>query len=237
MDKNYAKILWKIEELWKKYYKPIDSDISLKNIQSNYCRDQSKYHNRFVKIDIFDFNESKDAVFQDDYGEYKGLKKLQVTTVNGKVVYLIDNHNEILYPFIEVKEVTGKLYDVVHIDAHPDDAKFQGEKKKELNLDNIKEYIAETRISDFFDAVSDAQLIGNIHRVCHSNDFEFFMPPNTPFILSLDIDIFGPEGDFADLRDKVRAIAVAWSRADAVVIAMSPGFIDQEYAQKIIQVF
>ncbi|MAQ77200.1 hypothetical protein CL684_01605 [Candidatus Campbellbacteria bacterium] len=232
------KILWKIEELWKKYYKPDNvSSISLEQLHGNYNNNQSQYHERFFMVDTFGFNESKNIVFKDDYGKYKGLEKLQVTMINDTLVYLIDNHNEILYPFVELKTVSDTIFDVVHIDAHPDDAEFQGEKKNELNLENIKEYIAETRISDFFDAVSGAQLIGNVHRVCHSNNFEFFLPPEKPYILSLDVDIFGPEGDFAEIEDKVRAIALAWSRADVVVVAMSPGFIDQKYAQEIIKIF
>ena len=39
------------------------------------------------------------------------------------------------------------------------------------------------------------------------------------------------------MKDKVRAIALAWGKADAVCIAMSPGFIDQEFAREIIEVF
>ena len=80
------------------------------------------------------------------------------------------------------------------------------------------------------------KLVGTIFRVCHSDNFEFFLLPEKPYILSLDIDIFGPEGDFVDLKDKVRAIALAWSGAEAVCIATSPGFIDQEYAKKIISI-
>jgi hypothetical protein len=135
---------------------------------------------------------------------------------------------------------------VVHIDAHPDDAEFEGEKKSELDINNTQKYISQTRISDFFDALSGVLLggtkqsqyiLGDIHRITHSDSLEFFLPPEEPYILSLDIDIFGPEGDFAELHDKVRAIALAWGSADAVCIAMSPGFIDQEFAQEIIKIF
>ena len=229
-----TKILWKIEELWEQYYTPTNQ--TPVSIDTNYPDGVSRYHPRFHAVAQFDFMPSSQPIFSDDAGDYHGLAHCQVSTLGGKPVYLIDNHNEILYSLMEIKEATGTVYDIVHIDAHPDDALFQGIKKTNLNLKNIKEYIAETRISDFFDAVSEANVIGQIFRVCHSDSFEFFLPPDEPYILSLDIDIFGPEGDFVALQDKVRAIAQAWSRAEAVVIATSPGFIDQGFAQEIINI-
>ena len=243
----YKKILWKIEELWNQY--SIPSTCEGIDVRGNYTTDGiSKYYPRFKRVDTFDFTESSSTVFFDDTGEYLGLKHCQYFEIKGKPIYLIDNHNEMLYPLVEMREVIGKVFDVVHIDAHPDDAEFQGKKRKNLNLENIKEYIAETRISDFFDAISEVSLqgeatkqsqkiVGDILRVTHSDDFEFFLAPENPYILSLDIDIFGPEGDFVSLKDKVRVIAQAWSRAEAVVIATSPGFIDQEFAREIIKIF
>jgi len=230
------KKLWKIEELWNQFYQPEQSSCEI-SIVENYINRKSQFHSRFYGVENFDFTESNNIVFSDDYGEYKGLSRCQTCFRRDKPIYLFDNHNEMLYPIVEIFNATEKTYDIVHIDAHPDDAEFQGKKIKELNLDKVQAYIAQTRISDFFDAISEAHLIENIHRVCHSNDFEFFLPPENPYILSLDIDIFGPEGDFCDLKDKVRAIALAWNRADAVCIAMSPGFIDQKFAQKIIEIF
>lgn len=206
-------------------------------VDANYTDDISQYHSRFHCVHQFDFTPSSQPVFFDDAGGYVGLAHCQVANVAEKIVYLVDNHNEILYPLVEIKEATGNVYNIVHIDAHTDDAEFQRTKKTDLNLKNIKEYIAETRISDFFDAVSEANVIGQIFRVCHSDSFEFFLPPEEPYILSLDIDIFGPEGDFTDLESKVRVIAQAWGRAEAVVIATSPGFIEQGFAQKIIEIF
>ncbi|MFT6910933.1 MAG: hypothetical protein ACJAU8_000148 [Candidatus Paceibacteria bacterium] len=240
MKKDYKKILWKIEEYWNKFY--IAKKRHSVDISSNYKNGFSKFHPRFEQVDTFNFAESSKAVFVDDAGEYLGLQKCQVKcdTSNlsqSKLVYLIDNHNEILYPFVEICKVTGKAFDVVHIDAHPDDAEFPGEKINDLNLKNVEKYITHTRISDFFDAISDANTVGEIHRVTHSDNLEFFMPPENPYILSLDIDIFGPEGDFAELKDKVKAIASAWGGAEAVCIATSPGFIGQKFARNIIEIF
>lgn len=239
------KLLWKIEELWNHYFK--DNKTSDIKITENYKKGISKYYDKFHVVDSFDFSESDEAVFSDDYGNYKGLRRLQVSMSSGKPIYLFDNHNEMIYPIAEIALQAGNdiPFDVVHIDAHPDDAKFQGEKPTSIPLGKVGSFIKNTRISDFFDAISNVSLretkqsqkvVRNIFRVCHSDTFEFFLPPEQPYILSLDIDIFGPEGDFAEIKDKVRAIALAWSRAEAVCISMSPGFIDQEYAKEIIKI-
>jgi len=260
MEKDYTKIVWKIEELWKKYYKPIVIPGLIRNLDilHNYQDNISRYYSNFKIVDEFDFLESEKNVHSDDYGEYKGLKNSQLLFKNNIPVYLFDNHNKIVYPFVELYESSRKSLTIVHIDAHPDDAQFQGEKFADINLENIQNFIAQTRISDFFDAMQGMSLrgtkqsqnthenchnleskkiIGEIYRVCHSDSFEFFLPPEKPYILSLDIDIFGPEGDFCELEDKVRTIALAWNKADAVCIAMSPGFIDQRFAREIVKVF
>jgi hypothetical protein len=231
----HKKLLWKIEELWNQYYKQVSSPAI--NIFHNYVNGLSKHHNRFECVKEIDFSESEKEVFSDAYGKYKGLKKCQVLEKDSKLIYLFDNHNEMLYSLVEIFEATGKQYDIVHIDAHPDDALFQGIKITSLNLKNIQEYINKTRISDFFDAISETNIVRRIYSLTHSDNLEFFMPPEESYILSLDIDIFGPEGDFAELNEKVRAIASAWIHADVVCIAMSPGFIDQKYAADIIKIF
>ncbi|MCI5050680.1 MAG: hypothetical protein MRY57_00005 [Candidatus Pacebacteria bacterium] len=236
MNKDYTKVLWKIEELWKKYFTGVEAITDYSDVLDNYENNTSKYYDDFHLVDSFDFTASNESVHVDDYGSYQGLLHSQLV-FKDKPTYLFDNHNKMLYSLVELYNINNKELTVVHIDAHPDDAKFQGQKITELNLQNIKKYIAETRISDFYDALSETNIIEKILLVTHSDSFEFFLPPEEPYILSLDIDIFGPEGDFCDLEDKVRATALAWSMADAVCIATSPGFIDQKFAQEIIEIF
>lgn len=235
MNRDYKKILWKIEELWNTYYK---TNITEKiDVSENYTNNISKYYDDFHLVSIFDFTPSESIIHSDDYGEYTGLKKSQLLFHDSKPIYLFDNHNKMIYPLLELFQVCEKSLNIVHIDAHPDDAKFKGDKKNSIDINEVFEYIEQTRISDFFDALSETKIINTIFPVTHSDSLEFFLSPDEPYILSLDIDIFGPEGDFCELSDKVRAIALAWSRADAVCIATSPGFIDQEFAKEIIKIF
>lgn len=222
----YQKILWKIQSLWEQYYQPhCETVFSIEN-----------YPPQFNLVDVFSFEESKQAVFSDEYGEYLGLKNFQVMKKDDKYWYLFDNHNEIIYPFVELCEATKKPLTIVHIDAHRDDAEFEGEKVKEISLSSASEYINKTRISDFFDALSETQIIEEIIRITDSDSFLSYTNPNKPYIISLDIDIFGDEGAFIDLETKVKVIAEACSEAQAVCIATSPGFINQEFAHEIIKI-
>jgi hypothetical protein len=233
------KRLWKIEELWNKYYIPTiySESNNMVSVLKSYENGISRYNSNFTRVNKFEFSESKENIHNDDYGDYKGLKKSQLRFLNNKPIYLFDNHNKIMYPFVEIYEYTKKPLSIVHIDAHADDARFEGKKLESLALKDVKNYIDETRISDFFDALCETKIINTVYPIIHSDSFEFFVVPEEPYVLSLDIDIFGPEGDFCELEDKVRTIALAWNKADVVCIAMSPGFINQEYAQEIIKIF
>ena len=229
------KVLWKIESLCQKYF--TKNSKSTIDVMSLYKDNISIYNLDFKIVEEFDFSQSENVVHSDKYGEYKGLKNSQVLFLNGKPIYLFDNHNKIVHPFLEYYEVVGKEFDVVHIDAHDDDALFGGIKPQKTEIEKVESYIKKTRISDFFDFVSESNLIKKIHRYTKSNNFEEFKKPENPYILSLDIDIFGVEGDFVDLESKVKIIAKAWFEAEVVCIAMSPGFIDQRFAEDIIKIF
>jgi len=229
------KLLWKIQSMWEEHYIPeITKNYSLVN---NYLNNCSRYYPRFKLTNKFDFDISDVPIFADSYGEYLGLKDLQLMRKNNKYWYLFDNHNEIIYPFIEINEALGEPLTVVHIDAHRDDAKFKGQKAKTITLSESGDYIKKTKISDFFDALSGTKILKEVISITDSSAFNSFSSPITPYIVSLDIDIFGEEGAFIDLYTKVKVIAEACSGASAICIATSPGFINQKFAQEIIHMF
>ena len=150
------KVLWKIEELWKKYY-----SLSLQGVkQSHYWHSDLKerisflyknnisiYNPDFQRVIEFDFTQSKKPVHSDDYGEYLGLEKSQVLEKNSKLIYLFDNHNKIIQPFLEYAEIRGKSFYVVHIDAHADDAIYPFKSPKSLDLRNTTNYILRSFLS------------------------------------------------------------------------------------------
>ncbi len=236
------KVVWKIESLWEKYFlTTLNKRLSdfQKVVSKNYDVDgRSNYYSEYLLVNTFDFKQTEKPVFSDDYGEYCGLQNQQLCMSDGKPIYLCDNHNKMLLPFLEYYESYTKStpISILHIDAHADDAPFEAKKKKDISLVDLESFISQTRISDFFDALSETPIIARIQRVVDSQSFHYFEIPDEPYILSLDIDIFGDEGSFVDLETKVKVIAEAWLHADLVCIAMSPGFIHQNFAAEIIRI-
>ena len=234
------KLLWKIEELWNKNF-------CTEKLSSNGTRDTISQilHKRFFASGLsfsfisnkkFSFEESANFVFSDEYGCYKGFRYNQVTTKGDQLFYLFDNHNKFLVPLYHLYQILERPIKILHIDAHEDNALYQYERPEQFDEEVLIELLEKTRISDFYDSLSNTQVISEITRITHSQDFE-----NLPYgeydILSLDIDIFGPEGNFAELEKKIAVIAAAMPQSSIITIATSPGFIDQNFAVRIVKIF
>ncbi len=243
--------LWKVESLVEGECEPKKSVSgglifsAEKEIKKNYKQGVSKFSKDFFLIENFSFEKSLEPVFfgEDREGEsekeksFFGLKKQQLIFKNKKAIYLVDNHNKALYSFLEILKVLEKKVDIVHIDAHRDDAIFQYEYPKNIDWENIDWCLKKTRVSDYLDLGKKTGLIESIFRVTQSADFEKFKIPKGKYILNLDIDIFGPEGEAVNLKLKIKTIAKAWRGAVAVVVATSPGYISAKDAEEIIKVF
>ena len=246
-------ILWQIESLWKRYFeesKPWRSgyiSASTEFITKNYDKNGfSKYFKetdshgplRFSKK--FEPQLSERIVFSDpSVGECTGLhEELLWISPDGKPVYLVDNHHFALFPFAEIGLEMGKTMPIVHIDAHRDDAVFQNPVAtgRDLSLQDTIHLMEQCKVSNFLDAGKKFGLIAEIISITQTVEFETFSVPKTPFILSLDLDIFGEEGSAVPLALKVKTIAKAWNNATAIVMATSPGFMNQESALSIAKI-
>lgn len=262
--------LWEVESLWEKYF---SSDVDERNFPqesfaeikkkfaSGYVGGVSKYQKGFFLVDEFTFEKSGDEVFSGEDRSlensgieekgFEGLKKQQLVFCKNKPVYLVDNHNKALFPFLEVSKVFDKNFDVVHIDAHRDDAVFLkditefSEQKvsgsTEIGFDNINWCLDNSRVSDYLDLAKKTGLVRKVFNITQEGEFEGFCGakslPSKKFVLSLDVDVFGPEGAYVSTELKIKTIAKAWAGAEAVVLATSPGFINSEYAEGLVKVF
>ena len=241
------KVLWHIQSLWEESL----CENAITNVPTQPWNQISR---RFTHVETWNPYPSSQPVMSDEVGEYFGLSEdvLLFEHETGKPVYIFDNHHKALFAFLDTKENTGKVLPVVHIDAHPDDAR-SGYNGGIISTENIKQAYEQSRICDFLDTAGKGNLIRETMRVVTSAEFEKFTNPlpnplpclpagrprregEQPFILSLDIDIFGPEGGYIELDQKIKTIARAWQQATVITIATSPGFIDQEYAWKIIEI-
>jgi hypothetical protein len=294
--------------LWEKHFLekeqkgftffPLIKNFFLKQkFKKRYFLGLSKYSENFVLLKRPSFEVSGEKVFWGEDRSFEntdkkekgfwGLKNQQLFFHKGKPIYLIDNHNKALFPFLEVSKVFkvnseqsagregalgckvnsdqsagregeflrskkrgcsgvegvteyNKKFDIVHIDAHPDDANFSKDLPSKISYKNINWCLENSRVSDYLDLAQKTSLVGKVLNITQVKEFEDFcstkiLPKN--FILNLDIDIFGPEGDYIDLELKIESIAKAWEGSTAVVLATSPGYIDQDEAKKIIEIF
>ena len=213
---------------------------------------------KFMLRKIPDFTPSENSVFRDDKGrEISGLKnyslcfqKISRSDIK-KPVYFFDNHHQALFPFWEIfqeqkkqnPELSGVT--IVHIDAHRDDAIFPHEvetlRATSLQEQHIQKLISRCKVSDYLDAGKKIGVISEIISVTQELEFQKFLETDleklisekTPYILNLDIDIYGPEGTAVSTPLKTETIAKAWKNADAVCFATSPGFINAQLAEKL----
>lgn len=186
----------------------------------------------------FNINLSKEiAYFDDEKKAYTGLLETQKFEIDDKAIYVFDNHNKAIFSVLEQNEKWNRIFDILHIDAHRDDAIFQEEYPKKINHENIQEFFKQSRISDYLDLMTKTSMIGEIKNITQSNEFENMKFPKREFILNLDIDIFGDDGEVVDLELKIMRIVQSWKIAKVVMIATSPGFINQKNAKFIIESF
>ncbi len=226
-------IYQEIKSIWQQNFINEKSHFDYSSLKKRY----TDAHSIFTLVNNFSPELSEESVFCDENNkQYKGLKQYELQFDEClKPIYLFDNHNVALFSFFELQKSTGNTFDVVHIDAHRDDAIFPNAVCKPLSYANIEKEMKKCRVSDYLDYAVRAGLIGNIFSVTQSFEFESFVVPEKPFLLNLDLDIFGEEGSCVDLDIKVRTIAKAWGKADAVVLATSPGFIDQRGVFEVIK--
>ncbi len=187
-----------------------------------------------TKAEIVLSNEP--AFFDDDGTPFCGLKEFEIIK-NSKFsapIYIFDNHNFALLPFFETTKKYNKQFEIVHIDAHRDNAIFQHSYPKQITKNNLNWCLEKTRISDYLDLATKTNLIGKIHNITQSWEFENFKLPQNDFILNLDIDIFGPDGEMVETELKTKVIKKAMQKAKTICIATSPGFIDQNIAKEKI---
>ena len=151
----------------------------------------------------------KIAYVDDDGFGYEGLEKDYQFKIGGKNIYVFDNHHKAIFYLFKEFQKNKKVLDLLHIDAHRDDAIFRYEYPEKITEKNIQKIYQEARVSDYLDLLQKTKLIGKIFNITQSGEFENMDIPESDFILNLDIDIFGPDGEVVDLELKIKRIIEA----------------------------
>ncbi len=250
---------WNIETLWEQYFEHHSPQSDFYGLRKKYENPEISQNSKTQKFREFvlrekpNFTLSQQEVFEDEKSQkFLGLEEYSLCFQNGeKPVYFCDNHHQVLLPFWEVFQEQKKKFPeisgitVVHIDAHRDDAIFPDEVGNanlcSLQKQDIQKIISQCRVSDYLDAGKKIGLIDSVISLTQESEFEKFLENGDstvqPYILNLDIDIYGPEGTAVSTALKTEVIAKAWSNADAVCFATSPGFIDADLAGKLGKIF
>lgn len=233
---------WTVERLWEASGEPLPQPAllvdqgAIGNVFDG--RGRSRTHNDFLLVDRFEPQAGDAPVFFDEDGTgYRGLKNYFCMLDRfGRPVWLIDNHQLALVPLAEINTLCGKPLPIVHIDAHRDDAEVVFAVPP-ITPENVAPAVLACRVSDYLDAAQKGGIADQIIRVTQSSEFEGLVIPSEPFVLNLDLDIFGLEGSAVDLRLKLRVIRACWQQAAAIILATSPGFIDQKTAFRLACLF
>ncbi len=239
-----ASYFWNIESLWEKFYFPQKPKTKLS----------------FLYDTSLDFTPSENFVFTDEKNkDYKGLKKYSCIKKGGKSIFLVDNHHRVLSPFLQIFQQTKTPLTIIHIDAHRDNAKFLHYETFKKEIEIVKKYFSHTsqnntlsdekiytifhqlenecRVSDYLDLALHIGLVAEVIEYTQLKEFKNFALPKTPFVLNLDIDIYGEEGSMVPTGIKTEIIAKFWNSAESVCIATSPAFIERRLGEKIIDIF
>jgi arginase family enzyme len=122
-----------------------------KRFLKNYDKkNNSKFSKDFILTKKISFEKSNEKIFLEEnrtlnnFTNHKsnnsfflGLKKQQLFFYKNKPIYLVDNHNKALYAFLEISKSFKNKFNIIHIDAHRDDAKFQKEYPEIICWKNI----------------------------------------------------------------------------------------------------
>ncbi len=244
---------WKIEDLWEKYY-------AKKNKKVSKCFDFTPSKNPV----FFDDNEDDKPYFglqNDSQIIEKDSKKIFLTDNHHKVFSFL------FHQFLQNKQKITLIHIDAHRDnaifQHYEKCRFEIEEVKnyinfldqqenskentEKDIDEsekIKNYINiiqnNCRISDYLDIALHLGFVEKVLSITQTSEFKNMTLENLNnknIILNLDIDIYGPEGGAVSTDLKTEVIAKSWRIANAVCIATSPAFINEDMAEKIIKIF
>ncbi len=199
--------------------------------------DDVKIGNKIVFEDFDEHNNLKSCV-----GLKNFIRTIHPTTK--KPIIIVDNHNHVFYFWYEAR-ANGIIKDnstLIHIDQHKDMRKPDVflSKKDSDDLQKVFEYTnTHLNVGNYIPPAIDEGLIGEVISITSEREIirAKHEARNTKhdIILNVDLDFWTPEMNYIDNKLKI-AIAKKWmEKADLIVVATSPFFIDQKLALKILR--
>ena len=207
----------------------------------------------------------EDYDFEDILQSCYGLENLYEISLSWTPIYLVDNHNHVLY-FWYLARSQGTIDDgakLYHIDEHADmrDSWEYLMKPDSHVLQKVFDFTNFTlNVGNYIIPAQKEWLIWEIIQIRSEQALKEYLKNNPPsshhssvplnkgeddtqwsrgisknIILNLDLDFFQPELDYIDYNLKKQVVLDIAKKADLITICTSPFFIDQERAIRVLK--
>lgn len=166
----------------------------------------------------------------------KGLKNMVEYHIDGKEVYIFDNHNHALYFWIKSlkNDKFSKGCKLVHIDQHKDMREPENYNVDMENIDDVFRYTNDVlNVGNFIQPALKHNIFSQVIIIDSSYGFELDIEGE--FVLDIDLDIFSKDMEYISYDLRINKIKELIGKAKVITIASSPFFIEQEYAIKVLK--
>ena len=195
---------------------------------------------KLIKGTLDDVSLGENIVFNeiDEDTEIKaiGLKNLVQYEIDGKVVYIFDNHNHAFYFWMKSlhEGLFNKGCRLIHVDQHKDMRKPDD---YTVDLDNLNDVFRYTNkvlnVGNFIQPALKKGVFCDVDIIDSSYGFD--LKPEGEYVLDIDLDIFSKDMDYIPYDFRLNKIKELIKGAKVITIASSPYFIDQEYSIKVLK--
>lgn len=209
----------------------------------------------FDEIKLLTSNSDKITFEEYDFSDVMqtcyGLENLYKMSWKWKPLYLVDNHNHVMY-FWYLARQQGIISDgalLYHVDEHADtrDPWKYLMKPDSHDLQKVFDYTNFTlNVGNYIIPAEKEWLIWKTVQIRWEQALEKYNQTplsilsweerwNRSVILNLDLDFFEPELDFIDYDLKKQVILDIAQKADLITVCTSPYFINQERALEVFR--
>lgn len=193
-----------------------------------------------ITFEEYDFDDIMQTCF--------GLENLYEMNCLWKPLYLVDNHNHVMY-FWYLARSHGIISDnalLYHIDEHAD-TRDPGEylmKPESEDLQKVFEFTNFTlNVGNYIVPAEKEWIVWDTVQIrgqdaldrYQSWEYKKLETEDRKIILNLDLDFFEPELDYIDYELKKQVILDIAKKADLITVCTSPYFINQERALEVFR--
>ncbi|MDR0879578.1 MAG: UPF0489 family protein [Clostridioides sp.] len=202
-------------------------------------KNKSIYVPKLIEGDLGDVRIGNHTTFNEVDGGVeivaKGLENFVVSNIDGKRIYVFDNHNHAFYFWI--KSLHEGLFEkgvkLVHVDQHKDTRRPDDLKVDIEDMDDVFRYTNSVlNVGSFIMPAIEHGVFSSVEII--DSTYSLDRDIDGDYVLDIDLDIFSPDMDYIDYDYKMDRIRRLVSGANVITIATSPYFINQDRAIEVM---